>query len=251
MPTQAVHLDTDALFENTAQTAVTFAEHMDYQVTFTSPGGLALAARRSSGTIERVPTQTIAAFDGTLDFAGPERGRAAVDGPRRERGARSSSSDPGVLAAFTGRHAARSTSRRRSARRSWAAAATSRRRSTRSRPRRCRSATGTRRRSRRPPPRRRRPPRPRCSPRSVTAPAAARRRRSPHRVGHHVLLRRRRRRRPRHRRGPHLAQPAPPPDPRRRLVLSVSSWVPRNSADAGLARGGAVSFGATPHSLPG
>jgi LPXTG-motif cell wall-anchored protein len=97
---QAVHLDTDALFENTAQTAVTFEEHMTYQVTFSSPGGLA-SPPPIAGTIERVPMQTLAAFDGTLDFAGassvaqPSTARDAVAAPL-------SSTEPAVLAAFTG-----------------------------------------------------------------------------------------------------------------------------------------------------
>jgi hypothetical protein len=98
--TQAVHLDTDAVFENTAQSAVTFEEHMTYQVTFTSPGGLT-SPPPVNGTIERVPSQTLAAFDGTLDFAGA----SAVTQPSTTRDATAtpvSSTDPGVLAAFTG-----------------------------------------------------------------------------------------------------------------------------------------------------
>ena len=99
VPSQAVHLDTDALFENTAQTAVSFEEHMDYQVTFTSPAGLGSPAPLT-GTVERVPTQTIPAFDGTLDFAGA----SAVAQPSTARDASAtavSSTDPGVLSAFT------------------------------------------------------------------------------------------------------------------------------------------------------
>ncbi len=100
VPTQSVHLDTDARFENTAQTAVTFAADMTYQVAFTSPGGLASPAP-ISGSLERVPSQTLAAFDGTLDYLGasavtqPSTAREASAGPV-------SSTDPGVLAAFTG-----------------------------------------------------------------------------------------------------------------------------------------------------
>lgn len=97
---QAVHLDTDALFENTAQTAVSFEEHMTYQVTFSSPGGLA-SPPPIADTIERVPMQTLAAFDGTLDFAGP----SAIAQPSTARDAEAapvSSTDPAVLAAFTG-----------------------------------------------------------------------------------------------------------------------------------------------------
>ena len=100
VPSQAVHLDTDARFENAASTAVTFAEHMDYQVTFTSPGGLGSPAPLL-GTIERVPMQTVVAFDGTLDFAGP----SAVAQPSTAQDAAAApvvSTDPGVLGAFTG-----------------------------------------------------------------------------------------------------------------------------------------------------
>ena len=100
VPTQSVHLDTDAVFESTAVSAVVFAEHMDYQVAFTSPGGLASPAP-IVGTIQRVPSQTLAAFDGTLDFVGP----SAVAQPltaRDEAAASVSASDPPTLAAFTG-----------------------------------------------------------------------------------------------------------------------------------------------------
>jgi hypothetical protein len=100
VPSQTLHLDTDAVFENTAQTAVTFEEHMSYQVTFTSPGGLPSPAP-ITGTIERVPSQTLAAFDGTLDFTGPSA--VAQPSTTREAAAASvSSSAPAVLAAFTG-----------------------------------------------------------------------------------------------------------------------------------------------------
>ncbi len=100
VPAQAVHLDTDAQFENTAQTAISFEEHMDYEVTFGSPAGLGSPAPLS-GTIERVPTQTIPAFDGMLDFAGA----SAVAQPSTARDASAApvaSTDPGVLQAFTG-----------------------------------------------------------------------------------------------------------------------------------------------------
>jgi hypothetical protein len=100
VPSQAVHLDTEARFENTAQTPVTFAETMTYQVAFTSPGGLA-SPTPISGSLPRVPSQTLAAFDGTLDYAGP----SAVTQPpttRDESTGAVASSDPGVLAAFTG-----------------------------------------------------------------------------------------------------------------------------------------------------
>ena len=100
VPNQGVHLETDARFENTAQTAVTFSEHMDYQVTFVSPNGLASPVPLV-GTIERVPLQKLAAFDNTLDFAGA----SAVAQPSTTRDAAAvpvSSPDPGVLGAFTG-----------------------------------------------------------------------------------------------------------------------------------------------------
>lgn len=100
VPSAAVHLDTDARFENTAQTAVSFEADMTYSVTFTSPGGLPSPAP-IDGTLERVPAQTLAAFDGTLDFMGP----SAVTQPptsRSESTGPESSTEPGVLAAFTG-----------------------------------------------------------------------------------------------------------------------------------------------------
>jgi hypothetical protein len=100
VPEASVHLDTDAVFENTAQSAVTFEEHMTYLLTFTSPGGLG-SPSPVSGSIERVPQQEIAAFDGTLDF----QGTSAVTQPSTARDAAAdpvSSTDPGALAAFTG-----------------------------------------------------------------------------------------------------------------------------------------------------
>jgi len=100
VPNQDVHLETDARFENTAQTAVMFSEHMDYQVTFTSPNGLGSPVPLV-GTIERVPLQKLAAFDDTLDFAGA----SAVAQPSTTRDAAAApvaSTDPGVLGAFTG-----------------------------------------------------------------------------------------------------------------------------------------------------
>ena len=42
--------------------------------------------RRSAGTIQRVPSQTLAAFDGTLDYLGAERRHPAVDVARRGDG---------------------------------------------------------------------------------------------------------------------------------------------------------------------
>jgi len=100
VPQQGVHLDTDAVFENVAQTSVLFEEHMSYQVTFTSPGGLS-SPPVVTGTIERIPSQTLAAFDGTLDFAGV----SAVAQPSTSRDANAapvSTTDPATLAAFTG-----------------------------------------------------------------------------------------------------------------------------------------------------
>ena len=87
VPVQSVHLDTDASFENVAATPVTFAEQMSHSVTFTSPAGLPSPAP-VSGTLARIPTQVLAAFDGTLDYVGRERRHPAVDRARRHRGAR-------------------------------------------------------------------------------------------------------------------------------------------------------------------
>jgi hypothetical protein len=77
---------------------------MTFQVTFTSPGGLPSPAP-INGTIQRVASQTLAAFDGTLDYLGA----SAVTQPstaRDESAGAVSSTDPGVLAAFTGGSAA-------------------------------------------------------------------------------------------------------------------------------------------------
>ncbi|MEX0665854.1 MAG: choice-of-anchor E domain-containing protein [Acidimicrobiia bacterium] len=96
----SIHLDTDAVFESTAGSAVVFAERMDYQVSITSPGGL-VAPPPISGSIERVPPQTLAAFDGTLDFVGP----SAVTQPstaRDEAAAAVTTAAAPVLSAFTG-----------------------------------------------------------------------------------------------------------------------------------------------------
>ena len=96
----SIHLDTDAVFENTASSAVVFAEHMDYQVLITSPSGLA-SPPPIAGTIQRVPSQTLTAFDGTLDFLGT----SAVVQPstaRDETAGTASSTDPSTLSAFTG-----------------------------------------------------------------------------------------------------------------------------------------------------
>jgi hypothetical protein len=98
VPVQSVHLDTDARFENTARGASTFEEHMTFEVAFTSPAALA-SPPPVSGTIERIPHQTIGGFDGALDFEGP----SAVAQPPTARDAGAppvSSSDPTVLAAF-------------------------------------------------------------------------------------------------------------------------------------------------------
>ena len=46
----------------------------------TSPGGLASPAP-ITGTVVRIPSQTLTAFDGTLDYLGTERGRPAVRRP--------------------------------------------------------------------------------------------------------------------------------------------------------------------------
>jgi hypothetical protein len=100
VPLQAMHLDTDSKFENTAQTAVQFAAQMTYQATFTSPAGLA-SPPALTGTMQRVPSQTLAAFDGTLDYAGP----SAVTQPSTAQDAAATavaSTDPATLTAFTG-----------------------------------------------------------------------------------------------------------------------------------------------------
>lgn len=100
VPVQSVHLDTDAAFENVAASAVTFAEQMTHSVTFTSPAGLPSPAP-VSGTLTRIPSQLLAAFDGTLDYVGP----SAVVQPSvglDDSAAPVASTDPSVLAAFTG-----------------------------------------------------------------------------------------------------------------------------------------------------
>ena len=100
VPGQSVHLDTSARFENTAQSAVGFEEHATYQVVLASPGGLA-SPPALTGTIERVPPQTLAAFDGTLDYLGP----SAVVQPltnRDEVAVSVSATDDPTLGAFTG-----------------------------------------------------------------------------------------------------------------------------------------------------
>lgn len=96
----SAHLDTDAVFESIAASPVVFAEHMDYSVTATSPGGLA-SPPPATGTIQRIPSVTLDAFDGTLDFLGG----SAVTQPSITRdvaGSTVSSTDPSVLGALTG-----------------------------------------------------------------------------------------------------------------------------------------------------
>jgi hypothetical protein len=100
VPGQSVHLDTSARFENTAQSSVAFEEHATYQVVLTSPGGLA-SPPALTGSIERVPPQTLAAFDGTLDYQGP----SAVVQPTTtsdETAVPVSATDDPTLGAFTG-----------------------------------------------------------------------------------------------------------------------------------------------------
>jgi hypothetical protein len=100
VPTQTVHLDTNARFQNTAQSSVVFSEDMHYSFTFASPAGLA-SPGPLTGTIARIPPTTLAPFSGTLDYQGP----SAVTEPPTARDAAAppeSSSDPAVLAAFTG-----------------------------------------------------------------------------------------------------------------------------------------------------
>ena len=97
---ETVHLDTNAEFQNTAQSSVVFSEDMHYTFTLTSPAGLASPAPLV-GMIQRVPSTTLAPFSGTLDFQGP----SAVTEPSTNRDATASpvsATDPGVLAAFTG-----------------------------------------------------------------------------------------------------------------------------------------------------
>jgi hypothetical protein len=100
VPTQSVHLDTDAQFQNTAQSSVVFSEDMHYTFTLTSPNGLPSPAPLT-GMIQRIPSTTLAPFSGTLDFQGP----SSVIEPSTSRDAAAASvtsSDPGVLSAFTG-----------------------------------------------------------------------------------------------------------------------------------------------------
>lgn len=100
VPNQAIHLDTDAMFENTAASAVVFSENMTYQVVLTSPGGLASPAPLGD-SIPRVASQSLTAFDGTLDFLGT----SAVAQPSTTRddvASPVSATDAPTLAAFTG-----------------------------------------------------------------------------------------------------------------------------------------------------
>jgi len=100
VPTQTVHLDTDARFQNTAQSAVLFSADMHYTFTLTSPNGLPSPAPLV-GMIPRIPPTTLAPFSGTLNFQGPS---AVTEAPtaRDAAAAPVTSSDPGVLSAFTG-----------------------------------------------------------------------------------------------------------------------------------------------------
>ena len=97
---QTVHLDTDSEFENKTPTPQTFAARMQYDATFTNPAGLTAPAVLS-GTIQRVPSQVFPAFDGVLDFLGP----SSFVQPTTAKDSSSptaTSTDPTVLAAFTG-----------------------------------------------------------------------------------------------------------------------------------------------------
>jgi hypothetical protein len=100
VPSRSVHLDTDAVFESTASSSIVMAEHMTYEATFTSPAGLA-SPPAMAGSIDRVPAQTVPAFDGTLDFSGPS---SVTQSPtsRDLAAAAVQSTSPAVLAAFTG-----------------------------------------------------------------------------------------------------------------------------------------------------
>jgi hypothetical protein len=100
VPSQTAELATDAQFQNVAQTSVVFSETMQYTLTFTSPGGLA-SPPALVGTIQRIPSTTLAPFSGTQNFQGP----SSVSEPSTTRDSSASpvsSSDPSVLAAFTG-----------------------------------------------------------------------------------------------------------------------------------------------------
>lgn len=97
---ETAHLDTNAEFQNTAQSSVVFSEDMHYAFTLTSPAGLASPAPLV-GMVQRIPSTTLAPFSGTLDFQGP----SAVTEPSTSRDAAAppvASTDPGVLAAFAG-----------------------------------------------------------------------------------------------------------------------------------------------------
>jgi hypothetical protein len=97
---ETVHLDTNAAFQNTAQSSVVFSEDMHYTFTLTSPAGLA-SPPALVGMIQRIPPTTLAPFSGTLDFQGP----SAVTEPATSRDAAATpvtTTDPGLLAAFTG-----------------------------------------------------------------------------------------------------------------------------------------------------
>jgi hypothetical protein len=100
VPTQSIHLDTDARFQNTAQSSVVFSEDMHYTFTLTSPNGLPSPAPLA-GMIQRIPATTLAPFSGTLDYQGP----SSVTEPSTSRDAAAASvtsGDPAVLSAFTG-----------------------------------------------------------------------------------------------------------------------------------------------------
>ncbi len=100
VPSQTAELVTDAEFQNVAQTSVVFSEDMQYTLTFTSPDGLASPAALV-GMIQRIPSTTLAPFSGTQNFQGP----SSVSEPSTTRSTSAapvSSTDPGVLGAFTG-----------------------------------------------------------------------------------------------------------------------------------------------------
>ncbi len=100
VPTRMIHLDTHAAFENTAQTPVVFAETMNYQAIFTPPSSLG-APKIISGSVARVPSQTISAFDGTMDFSGNSSVSQAPVAWDVAGGAMASS-DPSILTEFSG-----------------------------------------------------------------------------------------------------------------------------------------------------
>jgi hypothetical protein len=99
VPTQTLHLDTDARFENTASSPALLNEHMTFDVSFTGPP--AFGPVELSGSIQRVPAQTLPAFDGTLDFSGPSSFVQATTARDQHAGSQQHT-DSTVRSSFTG-----------------------------------------------------------------------------------------------------------------------------------------------------